>query len=259
MTTATHAAGNGEAELAVPAALSAARAGRNCRVDVCSRGEFRATRRAWRSEAPAKPALRQACFYPPSCRHKKGGRPPWGETRPTGADRRQPENQTARISSLDPGLAGRRIVPGMPRLETRRSLLTPPAMAKLSRQQPLGGAERSLAAGGNCRTMSEFARASFDATRRAGGAREPGGAGAAAGRFCPSSCRHKKGWSPAGRDSGQPPPTDGIPEKPNSKDQESRTRPAPGRRIVTDAALETTVNARRRQWRNMPAAAFPFW
>ena len=66
--------------------------------------------RSWTPAPPARhgfapSSCRAACpfftFFPAQTRNTLARR---GETRPTGADRRQPENRTARIKVLDPGL-----------------------------------------------------------------------------------------------------------------------------------------------------------
>ena len=318
-TTATHAAGNGEAEPAVasPSAAPSAARGRRELSRRClsppGRVSTRPAGRGW-SEGTAKPALRQGRFIHLSCRHKKDGRPAgarpgqspptdgtrepnskdqaWtpacagatnrvgcraetrhhaagnGEAEPAAsAERKIVASMSARQGRVSTpagrgegtgktGAAARSIFlvaeDGRARPETERPRTKqqgsrhacPGRMAKPSRQQASLLQRRAQpAAGGIVASMSEPARASFDATRRARVERGTG-AGAAAGRFfIHLSCRHKKDGRPGGRD----PPITADRRHPRT----GGPRPAPGRRIVSGC------RARDNRQRTPPAMAKP--
>ena len=130
-----------------------------------ARASFDATRRARVERGNRRePALRQGASLSLLCRHKKGGRLP-GETRPITANRRQPENRTARISP-DPAFAGRRIVSEC-RARTKGTTARRQWRSRAGSSLPFCSARCSPRPAGIVASMSEPARASFDATRRA--------------------------------------------------------------------------------------------
>ena len=182
-----------------------------------------------------------------------------GRDRPITAKRRHPENQTARIKSLDPGLRrGDESCPNAaPELATRYD--NPPAMAKPSRQRPSPSAAPSAAAaGGLVASMFEPVRASFDATRRTrverGNRREPA---LRQGRFYPPFLSPQERWSPAGARPGQSPPA----EKATPKREQQGSLACASRRIepAECRAPKRALAGNRRRAAAFPSFLSPNW
>ena len=117
-------------------------------------------------------------------------------------------------------------------------------------------AERSPRPAGIVASMSEPARASFDATRRAWWS-EGTGENRRCGRgVYPPFLSPQERWSPAGARPGQSPPTEG---NPRTKQQGSKPgpRPAPGRRMVSGCRARNEGTTPAGNGEAEPATAFP--
>ena len=187
-----------------------------------------------------------------------------GETRPITANRRHPENRTAKTKAPGPRPApGRRIVAGC-RARIGGTARQPAGNgeAEPAAAFPFCSAERSPRPAGIVASMSEPVRASFDATRRPwverGHRREP--ALRQGALLCLLSLSPQERRSPAGARPGQQAPTEG---NPRTEQQGSRAwtpacagatnrlrMPRPKRRRQTLGDDANFGSARCRQWRS---------